>query len=875
MRLATRPFRDLKFIGSVLDLRLHPRPRPRRGQALGRIVQLGKQQDYGYPARARCYSVPAAHSEAVVDVPSSPVVLDDINVSVGPPEQPPSSTPLRSLIQSNELFGRWRALLRDSSRLAIESDFAREGPAKEWNGPLLVDKLEHRGDLALWNCLLDYQTRINGVSGPRKVWRAIWGRKSLYDIKSPLAPVFWQTILDAAVRSDDRKFLQDVYIYSEWMHETHGVKWPHLYLTVMTHLLKTHQHHLALQWHLRLVPTFYPGPEEFAEFLKQFAGEPVLYRSLTLQSLYILNPNRQLYDKLVPYLYGRGQSAFAIAWRDVFIQYDDLPLSPVLVRPFLRYLKGYFPKRPLHPEEAAAIDLDHTFAEDEGEKAPDLDREFMNRLDGETFGISVKDYNDELGAKWFASSWISLDTAIAAVAALGIEQIGPLSLQSIALRESTSEGVSKRINQLQQKGITVVPSNYFRILQYFVKIQDDELLFDLLQSDFHPDVFEDALVLAQALESTMASDDWRTYRLLLTARVIIMQKTARETANSILHTYFLNLDQQGLFRVLDDMRMMNIGIDRKQAAAIFELLGFKVRVHRFKPDSIEMTGFYLRLCLRLVSMEIPVPVACWKQIVTSLGKQGCLDDMESLCLELATLFTTSPPSSRPGFMPVHLDDIPEPMKQPLAGVENLLGVYVPGDLPSSVVLHPLRQIFDENMINGLVRWTFAATLSGTGSARAATLINHPRRPADFHCGRAVRLLRMLRDRGVFIRKSEVLKAVMNRLVDLYGTAVHTKADHFRSRANNILSLAEMKALLDRAWGVTHTHPGTSNNNSNSDGDSTTGTSTETSSDRANEFLPPLEELRAEIEERGGERSEKNLQYLTKRGKRIRDHLPVL
>lgn len=814
--------------------------------------------------------MPAVHSEAVVDVPSSPVVIDDIDVSVGPPIPTPSSGPLRSLVQRNELFGHWRALLRDSSRLAIESDFAREGPAKNWNGPLLVDKLEHRGDLALWSCLLDYQTRIHGVQGPRKVWRAIWGRKSIYDIESPLAPVFWQTILDAAIRSDDPKFLQDVYIYSEWMHETHQVKWPHLYSTIMTHLLKSHQHHLALQWHLRLSPTFYPGLEEFAEILKRFATEPKFYRTFTLQSLYIMSPNRQLYDKLVPYLYTRGQSAFAIAWRDVCLQYDDVPLSPVLVRPFLRYLKGYFPKRSLHPKEAAAISLDHTFAEDEGEKAPDLDREFTNRVDGATFGISVKNYNDELGAKWFASSWISLDTAIAGVATLGIEQIGPLSLQSIALRESTSEGVSKRINQLQENGITVVPSNYLRILQYFVKIQDDELLFDLLQSDFHPDVFDDPLVLAQALESTMASDDWRTYRLLLTARVIILRQTARETANSILHTYFLNLDQQGLFRVLDDMRIMNIGIDREQAAAIFELLGFKVRVHRFKPDSIEMTGFYLRICLRLVSMEIPVPVACWKQIVTSLGKQGCLDDMESLCLELASLFTSSPPSSRPGFMPVHLDDIPEPMKQPLAGVENLLGVYVPGDLPMSVGLHPLRQIFDETMINGIVRWAFVATLSGTGSARPAALINNHnlQRPADFHCGRAVRLLRMLRDRGVFFRKSWVVKAVTNRLVDLYGTAVHTKAVQHRSRANNIMSLAEMKALLDQAWGV----PPVTDTSNNADTSSNNAVAIKGG---ANDFLPPLEELRAEIETRGSEKSEKNTQYLEKRGKRIHEPWPVL
>ena len=679
--------------------------------------------------------------------------------------------------------------------------------------------------------MLEYQTRINGDSGARKVWRAFWGRKALHDVESPLAPIFWQTILEAAVRLGDTKFLNDVYLYGEWLYHTYGVKWPRFYSTVITHLLKTRQHQEALRWHLRLIPNFYPGHDEFTDILKQFAGERELYKAFTLQSLYILSPSRQLYDKLVPYFYERGESELAIAWRDILIQRDDVPLLPVPVRPFLRYLQGYFPKRPLHPRETAALNQDKDLSQ-EVEKLPEVTREFVNRIHGGTFGISVKNYNDALGAKWFASSWVSLDTAISGIAALGVEAIGPLSLQSIALREKNCEGVSKRIEQLQNHGIAVGDSNYRRILLHFIEMKDDELLFDLLQSDFHPDVFNDLRLLTQLLESMLSSDDWRTYRLLLTARVVILKKTTREMANAVLRACFLNRDREGFFRALDDMRVMKVGIDRDQAELIFENLYHDVLV----PSNQETVSFYLAICMRFVSMDIPVPVACWRELIKSLSKWGKLDDMEALCIELVSLLTTSR-SSRPGFMPVHLDDIPEPMKAPLLGVENLLGVYVPEDLTTFAQLHPLRRLFDYNLMASIIRWTFHATLAKQPAGGAP---RHRGRYADLHCARAVRLIRVMRDRGLLVRRKEIERAVIPRLIDLYGTDVPTKHSTLRARRNNTLSLADMKALIDRAWG----------------GD-----------DENMVLLPPLPELRATVLRLGHQKDRDNARYLHLRGKR--------
>ncbi|KAI6093076.1 hypothetical protein F4821DRAFT_222031 [Hypoxylon rubiginosum] len=734
------------------------------------------------------------------------------------------------LVQETELFGKWKALLTNASRLAVESNFDRKGPARRWRSQLLVDKFENRSDLALWSALLDYQKRINGDSGVLDVWKGLWGRKTLYDVASPLAPAFWRTILDAAVKSNDDKFLTSIWIYSEWMYDLHGVKWPQLYSAVLSHFLRTHQHHQALQWQLRLTPNFYPGADEFAGIIKQFATDRELYNTPTLESLYIVNPDRQLYDTIVPYLYGLGASRLAAKWRRLCVRHDDLPQAPVPARPFLRFLEGYFPHVLLHPDESAVNgDLHLEAAEDA--KRIDISREFVNRVHGGTFGISVKNYNDKFGAKWLASSWVSLETAISTITALGIEQIGPLSLQSIALREGTSEGVLNRIEQLHEQGITIIESNYFKLMLYLARVKDDELLLDLLRSDLHPDVFDDSGLQERLLISTVKSQDWRTHRLLLATRLVVMEKSAREAANALARIHILQRDYQRLSKLLNDMKTMEVAVNHEQTSLIFDGLVTEAK-STFLPK--ESLYFYLSVCRQLASMEIPVPVRCWRKLLFSLARQGRTDDLEKLCVEVVGMFSSFQ-SSRPGFAPVHPDDIPEPMKKPLSGVENLLGVYVPLDLPTQTPLHPLRQIFDNKLLGTIIRCSFYSCLTGQGEGATASALQVRRQePGNFYGGRAVKLIRMLHDRGLFVDRKRLATWVKVRLVTLYGPGYPTKRALQQARANNRLTLVEMKTWLDKTWGE--------------------------------EFLPPIEELQAEIQTRGHKVMSKDKKYLQDMGK---------
>lgn len=721
------------------------------------------------------------------------------------PEAPrPLAPPRRDTsVQDTRSFGRWHWLLQNSRRLAIETDFTRKGPARKWRQPLLVEQQAYQEDYELWKCLLQYLHRTEGDQGVKRLFTDFWGRKLLFRSTSPPDRIFWQTIAEAALRLSDDRFLTSIYLHAEWMHVTHNTQWPDLYVTIVPHFLRTQQHGQAMKWHLQLAPSYYPGPGQFTAMMKQFCTDSVLMASFTLQSLYITSPERRMYDSIVPHLYSRGQSKLAVKWRNVCIASGDAPQLHAPSRQFLRWLQGYWRYRWIHPSEADILAGDDSLPtkhspRDEAEQQLEISREYMNYLHGKTFGLTAKTYNDTLGARWFASTWVGLDTAISAVAALGIQQIGPLSFQSICLREKTSGHVLARMAQLQDMGISLPESSgYVECIRRIAKTGDDELLAGLLESDLHPDVFDDLQLQLDLMNSSAAAGDWTRYTLLLAARLAAAEKSAQVAANTLLRAALTRGDRDTALRVLDDIRATKSVLDSETCAMIFKSVG-SLDWHA-KRSTQEEIMFGLSLCRRLSTMDIPIPARCWRVILYALGRSGHLHKIGETSRELLHFYSTRQ-SSRPGFVPVHRHDLPASLAKPLAAVPNLIGLFIPLDTPVHSPMHPLNQIFIPQWQRDLVRWSFRTMASREPygptidvqqhqAGRVATVIQ------------ALSLLRQLRERGVLINLDQIRKAVEIRLAELYGRTPATKAAHISSRVGNTYSLDEMKKMIDTAWGV--------------------------------------------------------------------------
>jgi hypothetical protein len=750
-----------------------------------------------------------------------------------PPQ--PLALPRRDIyVQEAKSFGQWQWLLNNAGRLAIEVDFDRKGPARKWDQPLLIEQPGNQGDYELWGCLLQYLQRTQGDQGVKKLFTAFWGRKALFDSRNLFDRIFWQTMTEAALKLDDDDFLKSIYLYAEWMRTLHNTEWPDLYMSIVPHFLQTHQHRQAMKWHLLLSPSYYPGPSRFIAMMQEFSSDSVLMSSFTLQSMYIASPERRMYDSIVPHLYNRGQSMLAVLWRTVCIKYDDGPRLHAPSRQFLRWLQGYRLQGYWHPKEAAVVAEDDLLtsedpAEDESAQQVEVSREYMNYLHGRTFGFTAKTYNDRLGARWFASTWVGLDAAISAVAALGVQQIGPLSLQSICLREETSKRILVRISQLEQMGISLPDSGYVNCIRHFAKTGDEELLLELLRSDLHPDVFDDLQLQFNLMKSSAAAGNWTQYTLLLAARLVTAEKSTRTTANTMLRIALSQDNCDTALRILDDVKATNVVLDVSTCDLIFQRVE-ELDWHA-KLSTRQELKFCLSLCRRLMVMDVPVPVFCWNKILYVLGRSGLLRESYNVCVDLIDFYSTRQ-SARPGFVPIHKLDVPPNLANPLKGVPNLTGIYIPLDTPRRSKTHPFRQIFHSRWQADLIRWSFRAFVQREPSRPGLSVEQDQQTGRLSSAIQAVRLLRRLREQGAVVHLDQVRKAIEIRLAELYGVAPATKNVYISSRLANHYSLEKMKTLLDAAWG--------------------------------SELLPPLKELRIRLIKLDDYREERHQETVKRR-----------
>jgi hypothetical protein len=693
-----------------------------------------------------------------------------------PEKHRPPEAPTRRDLPDSKSFGKWSGLAWDEARLEREADFDCN------NTPYvrLVDRHGNSTDVALWACLLNFAHRKDGDTGVRKIWKAVQSRRTALGVDEPLSGYFWNTILDSAL---GHSFLESTYIYAEWMIEAHQLRWPDLYNRVMSFYLQNGEYGQVLRWHIRLSPRLGPSQMEFEALLQQFATNDDPGVQTTLQSLYVTSSHRQLYDVLVPFLFASGNSALAMSWSLLFRRHGDLPKHATASRPFLRFLAGYIPSILLSEPERRVQNLNY----DIKFLVPGTPqfRETTNRVHGEMFGLREQPYSDTLGARWFASSWATLDFAISAIHALGVREIGPLSLQSICLREPNARGVAYRLDQLEAHQIGIGHSAYALALQHFAQQGHDLYLQDLLHSDLHPDVFDDAAAQQRILEEPVGPGEWKRHRVLLAVRLTLAKSAAQSAANALLQTYQrTGLTDQAL-KLLDNMIAIGTKVTPTGAQAI-SLLPLRALPNSASPGpgSLKDLDQAMLVYRKARAAGVALPSLTLRAIISGFGSRGHISDMEDFCLELVDSY--QPTATENDLMvPIHWSDVP--------GVLASGGLHkIPGDLPLNNASHPLSKIFTRDLQVEIVRCALDCSLRKVGDERDSSL-NADGEAAEHvapTCG--VELLKSLERKGVSIHEKYVQRELGSHLARLHGRDEG-------SIGRRTLVLEDVTRLLQLAW----------------------------------------------------------------------------
>lgn len=716
-------------------------------------------------------------------------------------------------VPGSPLYGKWQSLSLDHERLLIESDIN----ASDSRLVRLIDQPGNENDIELWGCLLEFCQRWMGRDGVIMIWQAVSKRRNLHQVDGALAQTFWGTIINAAVTSDS--FLREVIAYGEWLLENHETHWPQLYTTVMSHMLSNRPKAEVLRWHMILSPSFAPGEVEFVDMLKKSITDPAPDVQETLKLLYSWSTHRKLYDIMIPHLFEEGHASLASQWRRLLVDHGDVPAS-LAARPFLRYIGAYYPQMQFSEEELsiAGLVLDGQAGSKGGITSYGLQAEaainghnlsyLVNRVHGETFGIREKPYNDKLGSQWFASTWVPLDFAISVVYTMGITRIGPLSLQSIALREGNAQGVLHRLDQLRQYKIRLPNSNYVDAIRSYARAGDDEGLQELLHCDIHPDIFDDGLAQQELLNHCLKTEDWGTYQLILKTRLAVASREIAISRDKILESCTRQGNGPKALAFLQGLCSRNIQPAPKTSHLLSSFIIQNLSPHADVRYSRAHVDLQVSLCRQLATTRFPPAVEAWQRLLSRLGRDQRLVELERLSMEIHRKFADYTKSDTPMWI-FHMADVPEILRSesPYPHFQRL-----PRDLPLAHEGHPIRQIFDKRIQVAIVKWGFIYTKYTFVAGQAAHALLDDEgagytEPADFHFARGIRLLAMLRDQGVPMNDYSVRQQAILRLRDLYRGGGDARYEWIGGRVSlklrrlsNQLSLAQAKKLCDLAWG---------------------------------------------------------------------------
>ncbi|RFU74418.1 pentatricopeptide repeat domain-containing [Trichoderma arundinaceum] len=510
----------------------------------------------------------------------------------------------------------------------------------------------------------------------------------------------------------------------------------------------------------------------------------------TLTSLYVSSTNRQLYDHVIPALFASGQSKLARTWRKKLVVFKDLPLTSKS-RPFLLFLANYYPHIQLTVGELAVAELDRqslAAETDDDESFLEVDRKGIHRRGT---------HSDALVAKWFASTWTSVEFAVNFIYKLGVRTIGPRSLQSLALRDPDAKEVASRIDQVERLGIRISPQSYCKILVSFARTGEDDLLIDLLHCDIHPDEFEDMETRHSLMAEAARTGNWKMERLLQGIEWAIETGPTSRRLNSLLRSELSKRSLGKAREVLDRMEALKINMAQASATGLLKRVFWKLDSHpqrsqRSVPKDIGLSDSddpfldrALNVIRRISCHEVAIPIRYWKMLLYKLGRSRRLEELEQLSLEIMQFYT--PPYG--GLVPVHREDLPKHFSTEEKE-------YIPADLPFVHHHHPIRLIFDSSLQRSIVRWGFDQTLATKPQPPASLTPLQTASFSQFDVARGVRLLAALRDQGALIDTQVVRSSVISRIA----TGMVPGRPRHRARDSVEFSIESLMDLVEEAWG---------------------------------------------------------------------------
>ncbi|OKL59100.1 hypothetical protein UA08_05933 [Talaromyces atroroseus] len=674
----------------------------------------------------------------------------------------------------------------DVDRLEYESALDRD----EINDrKRLVDDPQKKHDFKLWKELLQYRKRRYGKQGVAEIWKGLASRRGHIQLPmdGKLADYFWETFVDAGL--EDEQLLCGIAEYAEHIWSTTETRWTGFYEAVVGGFFAMGLPEQAVYWHRKLQPLHLGEPNDIALIIDQavscvpqkppdwslFSREAVMlgFRPglRAFGEICLATEGHQIYETIIPFLLRRGHSLDAMYMHEFLVKRGDMPCDVDAVGQLLEFAEidshtfSRKVRERIRKVKPSLISLHATLAtHGESESStgtrdkPEATKDSpppKNGEDDDDDWMRERTFKDEFGARLFATKALTVDMITNGLQMFGVQAIGPLSLREIALRADGPKDILEKMQALRKADITIRDCAFTRLVERLAVEHKDIVLEDLLHSDQHPDVLEDAVVQENFLCSYLMARDWRLYNLTKA----ILSEVAKDDLDNIQFRVSLAARKWSTASDIVDRMYLDGKVLSEQSinhminSVLTPRLPGRDPPYPQGPDRNEV-DYALRILKLAFRFQSDISPQYWVELLQRLGKHrhDQWERLRGLCLWLAQNYVAQ-------------NDSPL-----LHSLSRSTGVDPETLLAKNRA--ELRHIFNPRLQMALVTWGFKLSL--WAEEQHEMPISDNKNNNQRHDGTVIRwlrglvLLRELEAMGVTIYPSFVRQACRERLQVLYG-----------------------------------------------------------------------------------------------------------
>jgi hypothetical protein len=672
---------------------------------------------------------------------------------------------------------------------------------------LLIDKPENFANLEAWCRILQHRERIDGFHGVVDVWTGMRDRGIDLPVDGNLADTFWTILIQAAVKSkikaSHKKLLEEVIRHAEHLRASGRGHYRRLHTVLIGRFLRNppyipkgdgnlrnvgHEY----TWHRRIRDAGFCDAHSLADLTMDVVKSSNPNTAFARwRRMYQDSESRDLYDACMPTVLSHAADNVQLiaSWHMLFVSNGDMPGPELASTRAVQYLSsklqsggegGGVPIHTyIHPEELRQItkvDWDAAVHS----TSPLLSRASMNGLVGDVHGIKPKAISDQFCARMFATKTFSLETIIRGLALLGTDGLGPMALRELAIRAASPEVLEEKLADIRDAGMLISPSVYGHILNKVVADKQHELFQTLLESDQHPESYEDQHTQEMLLGNFLQAEQWSLAYLTLIGLSHRGNLRSDRAWNRLLQHYVKAENHLEIVRIYNHMFSEHLAISSRTLNFLGKyLLPTRSPSKRPMVASNSPMGHFKSLNLvanahmYAASSGQYVSPERWIELLKRFGMSGDVDGLTHFAPWLAQHYA----------------------RDATVNYRGLYKVYRPTDAIRSKVFNPV-------MLRALVIWGFR---SAGMRDKLRPWTRNPRISVDDKLrtelwARGLDLLLQLKRLGVRAKTEDVRRAMIEILWPLFGPGCSKRPSNLAIMQRNHLSLARYVEHANKVWG---------------------------------------------------------------------------